>query len=97
MQWINVNNYYHQFQCALLMITCCSHDLEATNILPNAIDGMSNNIWGTPAAPRLPFCSMADETIIIILHQCVPGAGSSVTLGCAPGWILHWHCHGKHY
>ena len=79
------------------LITCCSHDLEATDILSIVIDGVSNSIRRTAAAPRLPFCPMAHQTTDIVWDQYIPRIRPSGTLGCAAGWILHWCCHGEHY
>ena len=78
------------------MITCCSHDLETTDILPVIIDDMSNDIRYVTAAPCLSFCPMADETATIVLTQCDHWTNPSVTLGCAAGRLLHWCCHGEH-
>ena len=84
------------FQCVHVH-TCCSHDLEATDILPIIIDGVSNNIRSTAAAPRLPFCPMAYKTTASVRDQYIPRVGPSVTLDCATGWILRRCCHGEHY
>ena len=78
-----------------LLITCCSHDLEATGILLVVTDGMSDSVRSTTAAPRLPVRPMADEETVVVFPQCVCRVGPCITLDCAAGWILQWYCHGE--
>ena len=101
--WLGISEYFIiSFSMCIsvyihVLVTCCSHDLEATDILPIIIDGLSDNIRCTAVTPRLPFCSMACKTTATVWNQYIPRTGPSVTLGRTAGWILHWRCHGEHY